>query len=638
MIKDILKEELDQEQYEAVTKSEGKILVIAGPGSGKTRVITYKIAYLISQGIKPSEIMLVTFTKAAAKEMIQRAKIVSKSNLEGLMGGTFHHICNLFLRKYGSVIGLKPNFTILDSEDSKDVMESARSQIVPKSEKKKIPTAKQLLAINSFMNNTLCSLREAIFKYNPAYLEIEHVIEQIILKYQQEKMQQNSLDYDDLLIHTLHILSTHKTIRRKESSRFKWILVDEFQDTNIVQFQIANLLSEVHGNLMVVGDDAQSIYSFRGARFENVIDFQKNATVYKIQTNYRSSQEIVNLINELLPKKAIPKVLKATRKTGIKPFLVQVFDHYDEADFVANEILNYYNQGIPLNEIAVLYRAHAHSLELQLELSKHGIPFKIFSGLRFTETAHVKDSLAFLKITVNPSEKISWIRLLKLLSGIGNIKANRIANAVSSSSDPFNELKKVTEKSEDFKNVRNIILDSLSIENPGKRLEVFYLNFYRNYLEHSYDDYRERQEDMERLIEMAGFYKNTENFLTDILVSESYEITQLNEFEENKDNEKVTLTTVHQAKGLEWKVVFILSVNPGDFPHIMSLRDNNIDEEERLFYVALTRAKDYLYIIYSVGGSSRIYYGNDYIMRRGRNFIDDIPFHLVEHLEYGVGK
>jgi len=638
MIEKILKQELDEEQYQAVTKSTGKTLVIAGPGSGKTRVITFKIAYLINNGIKPPEIMLVTFTKAAAKEMIQRAKQVSKSNLEGLVGGTFHHICNLFLRKYGSVIGLKPNFTILDSEDSKDVMESARSQIIPKSERKRMPTAKQLLAINSYMNNTLCSLREAIAKYNPAYLEHEHIIEQILIKYQQEKMQQNSLDYDDLLIHTLHILSTHKTIRRKESSKYKWILVDEFQDTNIVQFQIADLLSEVHGNLLVVGDDAQSIYSFRGARFENVLDFQKEAKIFKIQTNYRSSQEIVNLINELLPKKAIPKILRSTRKSGIKPFLVQVFDHYDEADFVANEILNFHNQGISFNEIAVLYRAHAHSLELQLELSKHGIPFKIFSGLRFTETAHVKDSLAFLKVTVNPSEKISWIRLLKLLSGIGNIKANRIASKISSSQAPFKELENITEKSEDFKNVRNIILESLSIENPGERLEKFYINFYRKYLEYTYDDYRERQEDLERLIEMSGFYKNTENFLTDILVSESYEITQVNEFEEDKEKEKVTLTTVHQAKGLEWKVVFILSVNPGDFPHIMSLRDNNLDEEERLFYVAITRAKDYLYIIYSVGGSSRIFYGNDYIMRRGRNFIDDIPFHLVEHLEYGVEK
>ncbi|SHH51984.1 ATP-dependent helicase [Thermosipho atlanticus] len=638
MIEEILKNELDQEQFDAVTKSEGKTLVIAGPGSGKTRVITYKIAYLISKGIKPSEIMLVTFTKAAAKEMLQRAKQVSKSKLEGLLGGTFHHICNLFLRKYGTVIGIKNNFTILDTEDSKDVMENARAQIIPKSEKKRMPTAKQLLAINSYMNNTLCSIREAISKFNPAFLEHEHIIEQILIKYQQEKSLQNSLDYDDLLINTLHILSTNKAIRLKESSRFKWILVDEFQDTNIVQFQIANLLSEVHGNLMVVGDDAQSIYSFRGARFENVLEFQKEAKVFKIQTNYRSSQEIVNLINELLPKKAIPKVLRATRKTGTKPFLVQVFDHYDEADFVANEILNYHNQGISLNDIAVLYRAHAHSLELQLELSKHGIPFKIFSGLRFTETAHVKDSLAFLKVTVNPSEKISWTRLLKLLSGIGKIKANRIAESIVKSQNPFKELENIKEKSEEFKTVRKIILESLEFENPGKRLEKFYLEFYRSYLERSYDDYRERQEDLERLIEMAGFYQNTENFLTDILISESYEISQVNEFETDKEKEKVTLTTVHQAKGLEWKVVFILSINPGDFPHIMSLRENNLDEEERLFYVAITRAKDYLYLIYSVGGSSRIFYGNDYIMRRGKNFIDDIPFHLVEHLEYGVGK
>ncbi|HCF37756.1 MAG TPA: ATP-dependent helicase [Thermosipho africanus] len=628
------KAELDDEQYEAVVNSKGKTLVIAGPGSGKTRVITYKIAHLISSGVKPSEILLVTFTKAAAKEMLQRAKLVSRSTLDGITSGTFHHICNLFLRKYGTIIGLKPNFTILDSEDAKDVMESARSQIIPKSESKTVPNAKQLLIINSYMNNTLCSLREAIAKYNPRYLEQESLIEQILIKYQQEKMQQNSVDYDDLLINTLQILSTNKAIRLKESNRYKWILVDEFQDTNIVQFQIVNLLSEVHGNLMVVGDDAQSIYSFRGARFENVLDFQKEAKIFKIQTNYRSSQEIVNLINEMLPKNSIHKTLRAKRSTGVKPFLVQVFDHYDEADFVANEILNYNKQGVSLNDIAVLYRAHSHSLELQLELSKHGIPFKLYSGLRFTETAHVKDCLAFLKVSVNYEEKISWIRLLKLAKGIGKIKSNNISEKLASKGlDAFNEIK---EKSSDFNKIKEIILKSQEIKNPGERIKIFYEEFYEEKMEEIFDDARDRKEDVVRLIEMASFYETPENFLSDILVSESYEIAQ--EGKSDKETEKVTLTTVHQAKGLEWKVVFILSVNPGDFPHIMSLKDGALDEEERLFYVAITRAKDFLYIIYSAGGSSRIFYGNDYIIRRGKSFIDDIPFHLVEHLEYGVGR
>ncbi|ABR30641.1 ATPase AAA [Thermosipho melanesiensis] len=630
MIED-LKLKLDEEQYKAVVESSGKTLVIAGPGSGKTRVITYKIAHLIDSGIKPNEIMLVTFTKAAAREMLQRAKVVSKSNLNGITAGTFHHVCNLFLRRYGRLIGLKSNFTILDSEDAKDLMESTRSQLIPKSERKTIPTAKQLLSIASYMNNTLTSLREAIVKYNPRYLEQEHTIEQILVRYQQEKQNQNAVDYDDLLIHTLQILSTNKAIRLKESEKYKWILVDEFQDTNIVQFKIVELLSTVHKNLMVVGDDAQSIYSFRGARFENVIDFQKEATTFKIQTNYRSSQEIVNFINEMLPKKSIKKKLKATRTTGIKPFLVQVFDHYDEADFVANEILNFQHNGISLNEIAVLYRAHAHSLELQLALSKHNIPFKLYSGLRFTETAHVKDCLAFLKTTVNFEEKISWIRILKLATGIGNIKAENYAEKLSKHGyDAFNEIK---EKSKDFHILRDTIKEAIDIQNPGERIKLFYINFYNKKMEEKFEDYRERKEDIERLIEMATFYKIPELFLNDILVSESYEIES-----ENSEKEKVTLTTVHQAKGLEWKVVFILSVNPGDFPHIMSFRENNLDEEERLFYVAITRAKDYLYIIHSVGGSSRIFYGNDYILRRGKSFIDDIPFHLVEHLEYGVEK
>ncbi|QTA38439.1 ATP-dependent helicase [Thermosipho ferrireducens] len=628
---------LDSEQQEAVINSTGKVLVIAGPGSGKTRVITYKIAYLIRSGIKPHEIMLVTFTKAAAREMIQRAKNVSHSTLDGITAGTFHHICNIFLRKYGKTININPNFTILDSEDAKDIMESARSEIVPKSERKHIPSAKQLLTINSYMNNTLCSLRESIAKLNPKFLEAEHIIEQILIKYSAEKNEQNALDYDDLLINTLHILSTDSYIRKRESTKLKWILVDEFQDTNIVQYKIAELLSETHGNLMVVGDDAQSIYSFRGARFENVVEFQKNARIFKIQTNYRSSQELVNFINEMLPAKSVPKKLKAIRKTGIKPFLVEVFDHYDEADFVANEILNFHTEGINLNEIAVLYRAHSHSLELQLALSKLGIPFRIFSGLRFTETAHVKDVLAFLKTTVNPKEKVSWLRVLKLLNGIGKIKANRISNKIIGSETPYQTLTQIKEKSDDFSKLKKIYQDSLKLENPGDRIKKFYEIFYNEHLEYTYDNYRERKEDLERLIEMASFYRSTEEFLTDVLVSESFEITNSN-LEQLEYDEKVTLTTVHQAKGLEWKVVFIISVNPGDFPHIMSLRDGNIDEEERLFYVAITRAKDYLYIIYSAGGSSRILYGNDYILRCGKSFIDKIPFHLVEHIEYKVRR
>ncbi|MBT1247075.1 ATPase AAA [Thermosipho sp. 1223] len=630
-MKQMFEKELDEEQYKAVTKSQGRTLVIAGPGSGKTRVITYKIAYLINSGVKPQEIMLVTFTKAAAKEMLQRAKVVSKSNLEGITAGTFHHVCNLFLRRYGSTIGLKPNFTILDSEDAKDLMESIRSQLIPKSERKTVPTAKQLISIYSYMNNTLSSLKEAITRYNPRFLEQEHTIEQILIKYQQEKQAQNSVDYDDLLIHTLHILSTSKSIRLRESERYKWILVDEFQDTNIVQFKIVELLSTVHKNLIVVGDDAQSIYSFRGARFENVLDFQKEAETFKIQTNYRSSQEIVNFINKMLPKKSIKKTLRAKRSTGIKPFVVQVFDHYDEADFVANEIVNFQHNGISLNDIAVLYRAHAHSLELQLELSKHNIPFKLYSGLRFTETAHVKDCMAFLKTTVNPEEKISWIRLLKLVNGIGNIKANNYAEEISKRG--YSALDEIKEKSSDFKKLRETIKNTLTVENPGERIKIFYIDFYHKKMEEKFEDYKDRREDIERLIEMASFYKNTENFIGDILISESYEMRN-----EDNEKEKVTLTTIHQAKGLEWKVVFILSVNPGDFPHIMSLRENNIDEEERLFYVAITRAKDHLYIIHSVGGSSRIFYGNDYLMRRGKSFIDEIPFHLVEHLEYGVEK
>ncbi|MGC8821188.1 MAG: ATP-dependent helicase [Fervidobacterium sp.] len=624
MISELLKE-LDDEQKVAVVKSDGKSVVVAGPGSGKTRVITYKIAYLLLNGVRSSDILLVTFTRAAAREMIERAQKVTKRDLSDMMAGTFHHVCNLLLRKYGTSIGLKPNFTILDEEDAKDLMKMVRSRYVTsKPMSKVLPTHSELYSIYSYMSNTLQTPYEVVIKRARRWIQVIDVIEKIFEEYSIEKQKQNVLDYDDLLLKTLQMLEDSEKIREDISARFRWILVDEFQDTNIVQLKIVQLLSQVHGNLFVVADDAQSIYSFRGARFENIKEIMEGAKVFKIQTNYRSTDKIIDLVNFMIPTNSVPKKLRAVRESAQKPVVVNTYDHFDEASFVGQRIKELVDEGFEYNDIAVLYRIHAHSLELQVELAKRNIPFKILSGLRFTETAHVKDVMAFLKILVNPYDSISWLRVLKLLDNVGTVTAAQIVNFIifenESSFSPIDTFLKLRIKSSNVDLFKKAISDSLN-EPPKVQIKNFYDFLYKEILESEYTDFIDREEDIKRLIEMASFYDTTENFLNEILLSED-----VRRVDTSEELGRVTLTTVHQAKGLEWKVVFVIGVNPGDFPHSLAFRDNTLDEEERLFYVAITRAKDILYITHSVLPRRDNYWNNTI----KKDFIRDIPPQLVE--------
>ncbi|PHJ14158.1 ATPase AAA [Fervidobacterium sp. SC_NGM5_G05] len=631
-IEDFFKE-LDSEQRRAVMESNGKSVVIAGPGSGKTRVITYKIAYLLLNGVMPSEILLVTFTRAAAREMIERAQIVTKKDLSDMMAGTFHHVCNLLLRKYGSSIGLKSNFTILDEEDAKDLMKIARSRYVTsKQMNKAFPTHSELYSIYSYMVNTFLTPYEVVIKRAKRWIQVVDVIEKVFQEYALEKERQNVLDYDDLLLKTLQMLEGNEELRRRISSRFKWILVDEFQDTNILQLKIVQHLSEVHGNLFVVADDAQSIYSFRGARFENVKEVMDGANVFKIQTNYRSTDKIVELVNSMIPRNSVPKKLRAIRTSVQKPIVVNTYDHFDEAYFVAQRINEIVDEGFDYSDIAVLYRAHAHSLELQLELTKRNIPFKVLSGLRFTETAHVKDVVAFLKILLNPYDVISWMRVLKLVDNVGNVTAEKIISRITSGSNeeksPLDLFLEMKIKSSNVENLKSAIFNSID-KAPSFQIKNFYEQFYQDILEYHYTDFRDREEYIERLIEMASYYDNVEDFLNDILISEDVRTNESNDFSDDKG--KVTLTTIHQAKGLEWKVVFVIGVNPGDFPHFLALKDNTLDEEERLFYVAITRAKDILYITHSTLPRREYFYNSFNSDKQiDRDFVKDIPRDLAE--------
>ncbi|SHE39255.1 DNA helicase-2 / ATP-dependent DNA helicase PcrA [Marinitoga hydrogenitolerans DSM 16785] len=642
-IPEFFKEELDDEQLKAVINSKGRSLIIAGPGSGKTRVITYKIAYLLSQGIRPENILLVTFTRASAKEMIERVKNVTNVDTSSLTAGTFHHICNMILRRYAKVLGYDNNFSILDSEDSKDLMRIAKNEYkgnLTKEEAKQIPNEGVILKIVGYAANTLKSLREAVLDVAPYLIDVEDDIEKIYMHYIDLKQKINAMDYDDMLVNTLRLLETNDDIRNHIASKYKWVLVDEFQDTSLVQLRIVEFLSSVHKNLIVVGDDSQSIYSFRGSRFENVEDFQnhENVKLFKIQTNYRSVPEIVELENYLIPTHSIPKKLKPFRSSfNIKPKIVKTYDELEQADFVVQLIENKFNEGISPEDIAILYRSHSLSMTLQQKLDARKISYKLLSGKRFIETRHIKDIMAFLKIVANPFDNISWSRVLKLFPGIGQKTMTKITKEFYTNlmeyTTPYDAFENINLKK--YPKLKDIILYLYEneTENPQDLIDYIYLEFYKEYLELNFKDAYSRKLDIERLSEIASRYETLDKFLEELALSENIEIQGA---EKDRKVEKITLTTVHGAKGLEWKVVIIISVNPGDFPNGMALKDKKLDEEERLFYVAVTRAKDELYIVKQLTGTTKPYYGNSfYIKQKLPDFTDKIPKRLVEYWKIG---
>uniref|UniRef100_A0A7V3REA7 DNA 3'-5' helicase n=1 Tax=Mesoaciditoga lauensis TaxID=1495039 RepID=A0A7V3REA7_9BACT len=621
-------EVLDEEQRRAVTDDGGMALVIAGPGSGKTRVITYKIAYLISKGIKANQILLVTFTKAAAFEMIHRAQQASGSSLEGMMAGTFHHVCNYLLRKYASEMNLDRNFSILDDEDSKTILKHAINDYVEKNEK--FPSPSIVSSIISLAANTQQSIDDVLneeFKY---FLFFADKIRLVNERYQKLKYEQSSLDYDDLLIYANDLLDVER-VRMAEASRYLWVLVDEFQDTNKVQYEIVKKLSSVNKNLMVVGDDAQSIYSFRGARYDNIIDMskEKDVKVYKIQTNYRSSPEIVNLVNKMIPNNIFAKILKPVKPEFVRPIVVSTWDSQDEASFITKKINEFINSGVSPSQIAVLYRNHSQSMDLQIQLSRSKVPFVMKSGVKFTETRHIKDVLSFLKVLNNPKDSLSWMRIFQLFSGIGKKSIEKIVEEDDFKKDPLNFVKHISSIGKKYEPVEEIFRNNSNEMKPSEIIDSFYESFYSDYLVMTFEDGTDRQMDVKRLIEIADRYEDINEFLSDLAITEQIDINRKYETDEE---EKVTLTTIHRAKGLEWDVVFIISVNPGNFPSSLAIGSGKLDEEERVFYVAITRAKMYLYLCRQTTGSRTPFYGNRMQINGGNfDFIEKIPHSLYDH-------
>lgn len=638
-------QELNPEQLAVATAPGGPMLVIAGAGSGKTRALTYRLAWLVAQGTDPGRIMLVTFTNRAAREMLSRVGLLIKRQTGDMWGGTFHHIANRILRKYGQRIGIQPDFTILDREDARDLIASCVAETGVDTKERRFPQKAVLAAISSFMQNTLESLDQVLVRRYPMFIKERDGIEKVLMTYISRKRAGQMLDYDDLLAGWLELLTYHQDIRQELQRMFDHILVDEYQDTNAVQAAIVDLMAAGHRNVCVVGDDSQSIYSFRGANFENIVSFMErypDAREYRLETNYRSTPQILALANEsiALNERRLPKILHAVRGSGLKPAIVTCHDHFVQSRFIAEYILQLLDEGRKLNDIAVLYRSHWHSMEIQLELQRRNIPFEVRGGLRFFEQAHIKDILCCLRILNNPYDELAWQRVLRMLPRVGAVLSRRLWEHVSASDNPLvaaqgdaAERLFPAPARPFYKEFTGLLAEAGKLGSPADAIDEIVKKFYGDYANTHYDGASMRLEDIKGLAGFAGQYNDVGAFLADVALAGEFAgetvVTGPTEME------FVVLSTVHQAKGLEWPVVLIPWMADGRFPTDMAINtQEELEEERRVFHVAVTRAKDELYLVVPQVWSRR---GGVVVMMKPSRFLMELKGDNTEPMELDEG-
>lgn len=600
-------QELNEEQYQAVMHDKGPALVIAGAGTGKTRILTYRVARLVEDGIPPEKIVLLTFTRKSATEMLRRASLLLDGRCEKVSGGTFHSYAHSLLRKYGHYISLQTNFSILDQSDSEDAVNLIRSRLQFDKSKKRFPLKQTLLAMYSTSINCCQTLEQTITTRYPQFIEYEESISSVLREYVRFKEVNNLLDYDDLLVFLLKLLEQSKEGGKRITESTSYLMVDEYQDTNKLQHTLVQLLAGKDQNVMAVGDDAQSIYSFRGAEPENIFDFPQkfsSTRTITIPKNYRSTNDILKLSNFILSNsvKSYKNFLQSYRD-GQKPFIVGTKDERQQSRFLTQLILQQREEGVSLENMAVLFRSGFMSFDLEIELTKANIPFKKYGGLRFSETAHVKDVLAMVRLLYNPLDIVSWYRVLLLLDGVGPRTASDIVeNIQSTTSQPYWENPLLKGGHRGVENVLSLckLLSRTSSDSVVLLDKVALLaEYYRPILKSKYDDFPKRWRDVETFISIASGYTSLAAFVADMALEPPSE--SVNPEEEGKENEFLTLSTIHSAKGLEWKTVFLIWALDGRFPSTRSLDTlENIEEERRLFYVAVTRAKDELVITYPI--------------------------------------
>ncbi len=599
-------EDLNPEQHAAVMHESGPALVLAGAGTGKTRVVTYRVARLIESGTPAENILLLTFTNKAAREMMRRVEHLIGKNIFGLWGGTFHHIANLFLRQHYQHAGFRQGFSILDREDSRELFEACLSDISKRNAV--LPKGAVLSHMNSLAKNTGLNIYESIARQFPHFSAVADEIEKIVVQYEKKKLKLNLMDFDDLLIGWKTIFENDATIREYYALKFTYILVDEYQDTNRLQADIIDLTTGTDRNVMIVGDDAQSIYSFRGADFENILTFPdkyRDTVLYKLTTNYRSTPEVLHLANKIIihNQKQFHKELHAVRGPGERPALVPVKDVFEQAEFVSSVIMDLNTDGTSFDDIAVLYRSHYQSMELQMTLQQRGIPFEVRSGLKFFEQAHIKDILSFLRIIANQHDEISWKRVLKRIPGIGNITSGKVWALIQDAEQPLQKIadaasvvpKKAVNGFNQFLDQLRALCHDRYRTAPADAVDYLLRNGYEEYLYNTFPNAEMRIEDIEQMIRFSERYDSLEVFLSDLTLQGVSEAEA--QATETLDG-RVVLSTVHQAKGLEWKIVFIIGLNDGRFPSSKSLKNGDEEEERRLFYVGATRAKETLYLCY----------------------------------------
>ncbi len=646
------KTELNDEQFSAVTAPPGPALVLAGAGSGKTRTLTYRVAYLLHQGVQAYEILLVTFTNKASREMLERVEDLTGVPRRALWGGTFHSIAQRILRVHGDLVGLKRNYTILDQGEAESILKSVIQATDGKFIKtKNNPKPKVIADLISYARNTCRPPREEADSRYPFLDGMASKIDQFHKAYMQAKLDQQVVDYDDLLEYFLRLLREHPEIRRQYQDRFKHILVDEFQDTNRLQSEIIDQLAG-HHQVMAVGDDAQCIYTWRGADFDNIMQFEERhpgAKIHKIETNYRSSPEILDFANAVLASQpsglGFSKELRPAKPKRERPYFVPVMDTRGQAKFIIERIEGLIDEGRNLSDIAVLYRAHFQAMDLQMELSRLNIDYQITSGVRFFEQAHIKDFTAQLRFASNPADVSAFARFTCLLPKVGPKTAERIHKFTQERAEKLEKnfcdvlvseevLKKVpADAKEEWPSLAETIREisaALTEQSPEEIIQLGLNGWYSSYIREIYPNWTDRADDLQSLVSFASRYESMEEILAQLVLLAS----ESNERSPEEQQNCLRLTTIHQAKGLEFPVVFVIGLADGTFPLKRTIDEGDLEEERRLFYVAITRAMEELYLSYPMLNNQ----GNQIMRLNPSRFIQEVDPSRYETLRVAPAR
>ena len=599
--------ELNAAQYEAVTTTEGPLLIVAGAGTGKTRTLVYRTARLVETGVRPEAVLLLTFTRRAATSMLSRAAALADERCQRVAGGTFHSMAHTVLRKHSELAEVSRSFTVLDGSDTEDLIDLLRRQMRLTRERR-FPRKRTICAIFSMTVNKLMPLDEVLAQFYPQFADEGEALAELYDAFEAFKRGHQMLTYDDLLSRLHEALAASDELCRRLSEQYRYVMVDEYQDTNKLQARIVRLMAATHDNVAVVGDECQSIYSFRGASFRNMLEFPAlfpAARVVKLEENFRSTQPVLDVANALIADapEGYAKRLFSPRLEGPRPVVVSTRDENEQSRFVAQRIEELRAEGLPLNEIAVLFRASAHSFDLELELARHNIPFRKFGGIRFAEAAHVKDALCFLRVAANPADTLSWFRALKLLDGIGDATVERILDylgverkgfrAARTKEGLFKKLAQFPARAgyqKQLTQLSRVFCRVVAEKAPGAQL-AHVLRLYRPILRARHDDHPRRARDLEHLQAIAKRYQSAAELLADVALDPSGAAHT-----EARGGGYVTLSTVHSAKGLEWDALFVIWMTDGWFPSARSYDEfEDVEEERRLLYVAATRARRHLY-------------------------------------------